>query len=84
MTSLFFALLGSAPQELNTTRPEAKLECWKRKGQGGEARSTTRHPTQDPRPGEAPDWLKPSLAVFTAMQPSFAFEVTVPAPGGSP
>ena len=26
--------------------------------QGGEARSTTRHPTQDPRPGEAPDWLK--------------------------
>jgi hypothetical protein len=25
--SPFFALLGSAPQELNTTRPEAKLEC---------------------------------------------------------
>jgi hypothetical protein len=25
--SRFFALLGSAPQELNTTRPEAKLEC---------------------------------------------------------
>jgi hypothetical protein len=52
--------------------------------QRGEAHSTTRHPTQDPRPGEAPDWLKLSLAVFTAMQPSFAFEVTAPAPGGSP
>jgi hypothetical protein len=26
--SHFFALLGSAPQELNTTRPEAKLKCW--------------------------------------------------------
>jgi hypothetical protein len=25
--SRFFALLGSAPQELNTTRPEAKLKC---------------------------------------------------------
>jgi hypothetical protein len=23
----FFALLGSAPQELNTARPEAKLKC---------------------------------------------------------
>jgi hypothetical protein len=27
--SRFFALLGSAPQELNTVRPEAKLKCWK-------------------------------------------------------
>jgi hypothetical protein len=27
--SRFFALLGSAPQELNTTRPVAKLKCWK-------------------------------------------------------
>ena len=27
--SRFFALLGSAPQELNTARPEAKLTCWK-------------------------------------------------------
>ena len=27
--SHFFALLGSTPQELNTTRPEAKLRCWK-------------------------------------------------------
>jgi hypothetical protein len=26
--SPFFALLGSAPQELNNIRPEAKLECW--------------------------------------------------------
>ena len=25
--SRFFALLGSAPQELNTVRPEAKLTC---------------------------------------------------------
>jgi hypothetical protein len=25
--SRFFALLGSAPQELNTARPEAKLTC---------------------------------------------------------
>jgi hypothetical protein len=25
--SRFFALLGSAPQELNTVRPEAKLAC---------------------------------------------------------
>jgi hypothetical protein len=29
--------------------------------QRGEARSTTRHPTQDPRPGEAPDWLSEAL-----------------------
>jgi hypothetical protein len=27
--SRFFALLGSAPQELNTVRPEAKLACYK-------------------------------------------------------
>jgi hypothetical protein len=27
--SRFFALLGSAPQELNAVRPEAKLACWK-------------------------------------------------------
>jgi hypothetical protein len=56
--------------------------------QRGEARSatTTRPKTQDPRPGEVPDWLelRLSLAVFTAMQPSFAFEVTAPASGGSP
>jgi hypothetical protein len=27
--SRFFALLGSAPQELNAIRPEAKLKCCK-------------------------------------------------------
>jgi hypothetical protein len=67
--------------EMQTPLPKKRARS---KSQGGEARSTTRHPTQDPRPGEAPDWLKLSLAIFTAMQPSFAFEVTVPAPGGSP
>jgi hypothetical protein len=38
--------------------------------QRGEARSTTRrHPTQYPRPGEAPDWLELPLADFTARSP---------------
>jgi hypothetical protein len=55
--------------------------------QRGEARSTTRHPmhpTQDPRPGARGGTRLAEagalLSCFSAMQPSFAFEVAVPAP----
>jgi hypothetical protein len=43
---------------LNRGSPTFSGFSTKGQGQGamGEARSTTRHPTQDPRPGEAPDW----------------------------
>jgi hypothetical protein len=46
----------------------------------GEARSTTRHPTQDPRPGEAPDWLKHSF--LQQCSPPFLSVIPTRWPGG--
>jgi hypothetical protein len=58
--SRFFALLGSAPQELNTARPEAKLACLKLHARNPNRffitllLSLSRHSIREPRVTAAP------------------------------